>query len=259
MVLGGHRLVVLVRPADETWKCAVGPDNLSAVSFIRREKTAMTKRTLLPDAIEQYVSEANTPETPLQRRLRAQTAELPRARMQIGPDQGALLALLVRLLGARCVLEIGTFTGYSALTIAAALPEDGKLITCDVSEQWTAIARRYWEEAKLTSRIELRLGPALDTLAGLLRDGAAGSFDFAFIDADKESNDAYYEACFRLVRPGGLIAIDNVLWHGAVVDPAADDAETVAIRALNCKVRDDDRVEACLLTVGDGILLVRKR
>ena len=219
----------------------------------------MTKRTLLPDAIEQYVSEVSTRETPLQRRLRDETAELPRAGMQIGPDQGALLALLVRLLGARRVLEIGTFTGYSALTVAAALPEDGKLITCDVSEEWTTIARRYWQEANLTGRIELRLGPALDTLAGLLRDGAAGSFDFAFIDADKESNDAYYETCLKLVRAGGLIAIDNVLWHGAVVDLAADDAETVAIRALNRKVRDDGRVEACLLTVGDGVLLAHKR
>jgi predicted O-methyltransferase YrrM len=219
----------------------------------------MTKRTLLPDAIEQYVSEVNTRETALQRRLRDQTAELPRARMQIGPDQGAFLALLVRLLGARRALEIGTFTGYSALTVAAALPPDGKLITCDVSEEWTAIARRYWEEAKLTDRIELRLGPALDTLAGLLGDGTAGSFDFAFIDADKESNDAYYELCLQLVRVGGLIAIDNVLWHGAVVDLAVNDAETVAIRALNRKVRDDGRVEACLLTVGDGILLARKR
>jgi predicted O-methyltransferase YrrM len=219
----------------------------------------MTKRTLLPDAVEQYVSEVNTRETPLQRRLRDETAELPRARMQIGPDQGAFMALLVRLIGARRVLEIGTFTGYSALTVAAALPEDGKLLTCDVSEEWTTIARRYWEDAKLTSRIELRLGPALETLAGLLRDGLAGSFDFAFIDADKESNDAYYEACLKLVRAGGLIAIDNVLWNGAVVDLAADDAETVAIRALNRKVRDDGRVEACLLTVGDGILLIRKR
>jgi predicted O-methyltransferase YrrM len=219
----------------------------------------MTKRTLLPDAIEQYVSEVATRETPLQRRLRDETAELPRARMQIGPDQGALMALLVRLIGARRVLEIGTFTGYSSLTVAAALPEDGKLITCDVSEEWTAIARRYWQEAKLTNRIELRLGRALDTLAAMLRDGAASSFDFAFIDADKESNDAYYETCLKLVRPGGLIAIDNVLWHGAVVDLSADDPETVAIRALNRKVRDDGRVEACLLTVGDGILLARKR
>jgi predicted O-methyltransferase YrrM len=219
----------------------------------------MTKRTLLPDVVEQYVSEIATRETDVQRRLRAETATLPRARMQIGPDQGALLALLVRLIGAHRALEIGAFTGYSALAVAAALPADGKLITCDVSKEWTAIAGRYWQEAGLSGRIELRLGPALDTLAALLREGGEGSFDFAFIDADKESNDAYYETCLRLVRPGGLIAVDNALRHGAVTDPTAKDAETEVIRALNLKVRDDQRVDSCLLTVGDGVLLARKR
>jgi len=219
----------------------------------------MTKRTLLPDVVEQYVSEITTRETDVQRRLRAETATLPLARMQIGPDQGALLALLVRLIGARRALEIGAFTGYSALAVAAALPADGKLITCDVSKEWTAIARRYWQEAGLSGRIELRLGPALDTLAALLREVGEGSFDFAFIDADKESNDAYYETCLRLMRPGGLIAIDNALRHGAVTDLTAKDAETEVIRALNLKVRDDQRVDSCLLTVGDGVLLARKR
>jgi predicted O-methyltransferase YrrM len=216
-------------------------------------------RSLVPEQIEKYVSSFITQETPLQRRLRAETAGLPEARMQIGPDQGALLALLIHLIGARRALEVGTFTGYSALAVASALPPDGRLVVCDVSEKWTAIGRRYWEEAGVAERIDLRLGPAVDTLAGLLRDGAAGSFDFAFIDADKESYDAYYEACLRLVRPGGLLAIDNVLWSGAVVDPSAVDAETEAIRALNWKVRDDGRVEACLLTVGDGVMLARKR
>ncbi len=219
----------------------------------------MTKRSLLPDAVEQYVSEWATRETALQRRLRAETNALPLGRMQIGPDQGALLALLVRLTGTRRALEIGTFTGYSALAVAAALPADGKLVACDVSEEWTAIARRYWEEAGLSGRIELHLRPASETLVELLHAGAAESFDFAFIDADKESNDAYYETCLRLVRPGGLLAIDNVLWHGTVTDPAIVDAETEAIRALNRKVRDDERVESCLLTVGDGVLLARKR
>jgi predicted O-methyltransferase YrrM len=219
----------------------------------------MTKRTLLPDVVEQYVSEITTRETDVQRRLRAETAMLPRARMQIGPDQGALLALLVRLIGARRALEIGAFTGYSALAVAAALPADGKLITCDVNKEWTAIARRYWQEAGLSSRIELRLGKALETLAALLREGGEASFDFAFIDADKESNDAYYETCLRLVRAGGLIAVDNALRHGAVADPAAKDAETEVIRTLNLKVRDDSRVDSCLLTVGDGVLLARKR
>ncbi len=179
--------------------------------------------------------------------------------MQIGPDQGALMAFLIRLTGARRALEIGVFTGCSGLAVASALPEDGKLIACDVSEEWTRIARRYWDEAGLSRKIELRLGPALETLAALLRDGAGESFDFAFIDADKENNDAYYEACLRLLRPGGLIAVDNTIWGGRVADPAVNDAETEAIRALNLKMRDDARVEAVLLTVGDGVMLARKR
>ncbi len=216
-------------------------------------------RSLVPEAIERYVNEIITRETPLQRRLRAETAALPNARMQIGPDQGALLALLVRLIGARQTLEVGTFTGYSALAVATNLPPDGKLVACDVSEEWTTIARRYWNEASIGHKIDLRLGPAAETLATLLRDGGRGAFDFAFIDADKESIDAYYEACLELIRSGGLIAVDNVLWHGAVTDPAVTDAETQAIRALNLKMRDDPRVEACLLTVGDGVFLVRKR
>jgi predicted O-methyltransferase YrrM len=216
-------------------------------------------RYLVSEAVERYVSEVITRETPLQRRLRAETAALPRARMQIGPDQGAFLALLIHLTGARRALEVGTFTGYSALAIASALPEEGKLITCDVSEEWTAVARRYWEEAGVSGRIELRLGPAAETLARLLGEGGAGAFDFAFIDADKPSYDAYYEACLELVRPGGLIAVDNALWSGAVADPAVTDPETAALRALNAKVRDDPRVEACLLTVGDGVFLARKR
>jgi caffeoyl-CoA O-methyltransferase len=217
----------------------------------------MTRRTVIPPSVDQYVNGFFARETPVQVRLRAETAALPLGRMQIGADQGALLALLVKLIGARRALEVGTFTGYSALAVASALPPDGKLITCDVSEEWTAIARRYWQEAGLASRIDLRLGPATETLAGLLRAGE--SFDFAFIDADKESYDAYYEACLRLVRTGGLIAIDNVLWSGSVADPSAVDAETEAIRALNRKVRDDGRVEACLVTVGDGVMLTRKR
>jgi O-methyltransferase len=217
------------------------------------------KRSLVSSTIEHYVSEVITRETPLQKRLRAETAALPKGRMQIGADQGALFGLLVRLLGVRRALEIGTFTGYSALAVAAALPADGKLVTCDVSEEWTRIARRYWAEAGLAGRIELRLGPALDTLATLLRQQGAGSFDFAFIDADKTEYDAYYEACLQLVRAGGLLAIDNMLWDGAVANPAVQDAETQALRALGGKIRDDARVEACLLTVGDGVMLARKK
>jgi predicted O-methyltransferase YrrM len=219
----------------------------------------MSNRSLAPEAVARYVTQVMTQETPLQARLRAETAALPDGRMQIGPDQGALLALLVHLVGARRALEVGTFTGYSALAVAAALPEGGRLVTCDVNEEWTRIARRYWQQAGLADRIELRLGPAVDTLAGLLREGAVGSFDFAFIDADKPSYDPYYEFALRLVRPGGLIVIDNALWSGAVADPEVADPSTEAIRALNLKVRDDPRVEACLLTVGDGVLLARKR
>jgi predicted O-methyltransferase YrrM len=217
-----------------------------------------SRRTVIPEQIERYLFNEIAQETPVQRRLRAETATLPNSRMQIGPDQGAFLAMLVRVMGARKALEIGVYTGYSSLAVAAALPEDGKLIACDLSEEWTSIARRYWAQAGLAPRIELRLGPALKTLTELLSEGAADSFDFAFIDADKLEYDAYYESCLRLVRPGGLIAIDNVLWHGAVADRDAIDPETSAIRALNLKIRDDPRVEACLLTVGDGLFLVRR-
>ncbi len=219
----------------------------------------MAKRSLLSESLERYVSEVATKETPVQRRLRAETAKLPLAGMQIGADQGAFLALLIHLLGARRALEIGTFTGYSALAVAAALPEDGKLVACDMSEEWTRIARRYWAEAGLAAKIDLRLAPARETLEALLRDGAAQSFDFAFIDADKTGYDFYYEACLDLIRPGGLIAIDNVLWNGAVADAKAGDADTKALRALNLKIRDDQRVESCLLTIGDGLTLARKR
>ena len=216
-------------------------------------------RSLLPEAVERYVTRVIARETPAQARLRAETAALPEARMQIGADQAALLAFLVHLIGARRALEIGTFTGYSALAVAAALPADGRLIACDKSEEWTAIARRYWAEAGVAGRIDLRLGDAKTTLAGLLHVLGEGSFDFAFIDADKPSYDAYYEACLRLVRPGGLIAIDNMLWHGAVADPHDRAEDTATLRALNLKIRDDPRVEACLLTVGDGVMVVRPR
>jgi predicted O-methyltransferase YrrM len=179
--------------------------------------------------------------------------------MQIGADQGVLLAFLIRLLGARRAVEVGTFTGYSALAVAGALPADGRLVCCDISEEWTTIARRYWAEAGLADRIELRLAPAGDTLAHLLQRDGAGSYDFAFIDADKTGYDAYYEACLELVRVGGLIAIDNVLWSGTVADPADQRPDTVALRALTAKIRDDARVDACLLSVGDGVMLARKR
>jgi O-methyltransferase len=216
-------------------------------------------RSLLPQAVEEYVSGIISRESPLSARLREETSTLPQAGMQIGADQFALLGLLARLIGARYALEIGTFTGMSALAVGAALPADGRLITCDVSEEWTGIARRYWAEAGLGGRIELRLAPALDTLRHLMVERGAGSFDLAFIDADKPAYDAYYEACLSLVRSGGLIVIDNMLWHGAVADADDHEPSTEIIRALNLKIRDDPRVEACLLTVGDGVMVARKR
>jgi predicted O-methyltransferase YrrM len=219
----------------------------------------MAGRSFLPEAIECYVGETLVKETPLQRRLREETARLPMGMMQIGADQGAFLALLVRLIGARRTLEIGTFTGYSALTVASALPPDGKLIACDVSEEWTSIARRYWREAGIEGRIDLRLGPAAGTLRALLAAGEAGQFDFAFIDADKSRYDTYYELSLELLRPNGLVAIDNVLWGGSVLDDKKQDADTTALRALNLKVRDDARVDSVLLTIGDGLTLARKR
>jgi len=179
--------------------------------------------------------------------------------MQIGPDQAAFFAVLVRAIGATRALEIGTFTGYSALAVASALPAEGRLVCCDVSDEWTQVGRRYWREAGVEDKIDLRLAPANDTLDALLRESGPDSFDFAFVDADKPGYDGYYERCLTLVRPNGLIAFDNTLWSGAVADPARNDDDTKALRALNAKAHADARVDACLLTVGDGVLLVRRR
>jgi predicted O-methyltransferase YrrM len=216
-------------------------------------------RTFLPEPLEQYLFDALSPRTAVQERLRKETQALPQAGMQIGPDQGLFLGLLVRMLDARRVVEVGTFTGYSALAMAMALPPGGRVLCCDISEEFTAIARRYWKEAGVADRIDLRLGPATETLGRLLEQEGAGSQDLAFIDADKPSYDAYYEACLRLVRPGGIIAIDNVLWSGRVADPSVTDANTSALRALNAKIRDDRRVDAVVLSVGDGLTLARRK
>ena len=215
-------------------------------------------RSLLPEAVEQYIAKVATHETPVQQKLRAETSKLAEAGMQIGADQGAFFSLLIHAISARKAIEIGTFTGYSALAVASALPEGGKLVACDVSEEWTSIARRHWAEAGVASKIELRLGPAVDTLNDLLVHDGPGSYDFAFIDADKTSYDAYYEACLKLIRPNGLIAIDNVLWSGAVARPSRD-ADTLALQALNDKLQSDLRIDLALLTVGDGLTLARKR
>jgi caffeoyl-CoA O-methyltransferase len=193
------------------------------------------------------------------RRLREETAPMENANMQVGPEQGQFMALLVELVGARNALEVGTFTGYSALAVALALPEDGRLVACDVSEEWTAVGRRYWEEAGVAHKIDLRLAPAVETLDALLAEGRGGTFDFAFIDADKEGYDAYYERALELTRSGGLILLDNTLWRGKVADPTISDADTEALRALNTKLASDERVTLSLLPVGDGLTLARKR
>lgn len=217
----------------------------------------MTRRFTTTDAIEDYVW-THTRESEVARQLRERTASLAQAQMQIGPDQAAFLALLVRSTGARRCIEIGTFTGMSALAVAGALPADGKLVCCDISEEWTSIAREYWARAGVSDRIDLRLAPALDTLNDLLASGRHEQFDFAFIDADKSGYDAYYELCLQLLRPGGLIALDNMLWSGRVADPDRHDPDTDAIRALNAKIHADLRVDATLLTLGDGVMLVHK-
>ena len=220
----------------------------------------MTLRTNhLSEELYAYLLDVSLRESPVMRRLREETASLEQARMQIGPDQAQFMALLVELLGARYALEVGTFTGYSALAVALALPDDGRLVACDVSEEWTAIGRRYWKEAGVAQKIDLRLAPAIDTLDGLLAEGRAGTFDFAFIDADKEGYDAYYERALELIRTGGLIALDNTLWEGKVLDAAVTDPDTSAIRALNRKLTGDERVTLSLVPVGDGLTLARKR
>jgi predicted O-methyltransferase YrrM len=220
----------------------------------------MTRRTKpLSNEVHDYLLSVSLREPDVLRELREETAGLERSEMQIGPEQGQLMALLVELIGARRTLEIGTFTGYSALVVALALPPDGRVLACDVSEEWTSIARRYWAKAGVSEKIDLRLGPAVETLEGLLAEGQHDQFDFAFIDADKASYDAYYELCLQLVRPGGLIAVDNVLWSGKVADASVTDADTEAIRRLNAKLSSDERVTLSLLPVGDGLTLARKR
>lgn len=220
----------------------------------------MSNRSIqLDNALYDYLLKNSLREPEVMRRLREETAGLPGADMQIAPEQGQFMALLVELMGARRCLEVGTFTGYSALAVACALPEDGRLVACDVNEKTTAVARRYWQEAGVAGKIDLRLGPAAETLSALLAEGAAGSFDFVFIDADKTGYDTYYEQALKLLRRGGLVAIDNVLWGGAVTNSYADDADTRAIRTLNAKIALDQRVSCSLLPLGDGLTLALKR
>lgn len=220
----------------------------------------MTARTLnLDDALYQYLLDVSLRETPLLKRLRDETQALPMARWQVAPEQGQFLALLVKLTGARRLLEVGTFTGYSALCMAAALPADGSLICCDIPGDYNAIARRYWQEAGLAGRIDLRLAPALETLAELERQGQGGQYDLVFIDADKANYPAYLEHALGLLRVGGLAVFDNTLWSGRVLEANPESADTRAIQALNLALKDDVRVDLSLLPLGDGLTLCRKR
>ena len=212
----------------------------------------------LSSELEAYI-QAHTREDDIAKRLRLETAKMPRGGMQTMPDQVALLAMLVRLTNARSIIEIGTFTGYSALGMARALPDGGKLIACDTSRGWTDIARRYWDEAGIAGRIDLRLAPAQQTLRSLLDTGSENNIDLIFIDADKTGYDAYYEASLLLLRKGGLVAFDNMLWGGAVAGEKDQDGDTRALRALNTKIHQDPRVDAVLVTVADGMILARKK
>lgn len=220
----------------------------------------MSKKTLdLDERLYNYLLSTSLREPDILRRLREETARHPYATMQISPEQGQFMALLVQLLGATKTLEIGVFTGYSSLCVALALPPGGKITACDVSEEFTSVARRYWQEAGVTDKIELRLAPALETLDQLLADGQAETFDFAFIDADKENYQGYYERSLQLIRPGGLVAIDNVLWGGRVADPQVQDNNTLAIRAFNEKLHHDEQVSISLVPIADGLTLALKR
>lgn len=220
----------------------------------------MSNRSIgLDESLQQYLLAASLREPPVLAQLRAETAAHPKVNMQIAPEQGQFMALLVRLLGATRCIEVGVFTGYSSLAVALAMPPTGRLIACDISEEYTAVARRHWAAAGIAGKIDLRLAPALQTLDALLADGGSGSFDFGFIDADKGGYAAYYERLLELLRPGGLIAVDNTLWGGDVADPGNQDPDTVAIRKFNEKLKSDERVDLALVPIGDGLTLARKR
>jgi len=220
----------------------------------------MSRRTIaLTDSLYDYLLSVSLREPELLRRLREETAADPAARMQVSPEQGQLMGLLARLTGARRCLEVGVYTGYSSLAVALALPEDGRVVACDVSERWTAVARRYWAEAGVAHKVELRLATAMETLDALLAAGEAGSFDFAFLDADKQNYVGYYERAIQLLRPGGLLLADNTLWSGRVADPENAEPDTVALRHFNEHVHRDARVDISLVPIGDGLTLARKR
>jgi len=219
----------------------------------------MSNKTIcITEELYEYMLSVSLREPAVLHELRRETALDEHANMQISPEQGQFMALLVRLLGARKTLDIGVYTGYSSLCIGLALPRDGRVIACDLNQEWTDTAKRYWRKAGVADKIELRLAPAQQTLEDLLAEKAAAAFDFAFIDADKKNYDMYYEYCLELIRPGGLIAIDNVLWDGAVADESVNDVDTIAIRSLNNKIHEDPRVEISLVPIADGLTLARK-
>jgi len=220
----------------------------------------MSNRTLqLDDRTYEYLLAHSLREAPALRKLRAETASHPKVNMQIAPEQGQFMQMLVRLMGARRAIEVGVFTGYSSLAVVLAMPKDGRLLALDVSPVYTSVARRHWQEAGVADRIELVIAPAKDTLDARLAAGEAGQYDFAFIDADKTGYLDYYERLLKLVRPGGLIVVDNTLWHGAVADPADREADTIALRGFNDMLHGDERVDVTLLPVGDGLTLARRR
>ena len=220
----------------------------------------MSNRSIsLTDSLYEYLLAVSLREPDLLRQLRQETATDPLARMQISPEQGQFMGLLARLMGARRCLEVGVFTGYSSLALALALPDDARIVACDVSEEWTSVARRYWAAAGVAHKIDLRLAPALETMAGLLAAGEAGRFDVAFLDADKENYLRYYELALELLRPGGLLVADNTLWSGRVADPVNTEATTEALRRFNEQLHRDERVDLSLVPIGDGLTLARKR
>ena len=219
----------------------------------------MSNRTLaISESIYQYLCDHSLREDPILKELRDHTYDMEERAMQIAPEQGQFMQMLIKLIGAKNTIEVGVFTGYSSLAIALALPEDGRIVACDVNPQYTSVAEKFWVSAGVREKIDLRIGPAKDTLSELINDGLTGTFDFAFIDADKVNYDHYYELCLELIRPGGLITVDNVLWGGATADDSINDTDTTSIRALNDKLHRDERIDLSLVPIGDGLTLAMK-